>query len=248
MAPHRRGRDVLRGRNRGPQWPDRRATRRAWRIWLGEGARWRSGIAHRLPAGPQGARCSSVRGRAGDHVGLLQAGSGLQFRANPLPRRGGANQEQGLRSLRGRFGRRQRVARRQNLSRLRLSGPLRARSAGEDEHPICGRERASARIGRRSELSQARRSGAACFGGEGDGQGWRRFHRRLPRKTGGRGDGSPQGRARALASPSGRHPRRSRPHPPPVPRRGEQGDRRGRGQGARSRCRRPRAQRGCRRS
>ena len=35
------------------------------------------------------------------------------------------------------------------------AGPVRARPPGEDEHPLCGRERASAWIGRRSELSQA---------------------------------------------------------------------------------------------
>ena len=43
---------------------------------------------------------------------------------------------------------------------------------------------------------------------------------------------------------AGRHPRRSRPRPPPVPSRCGQGDRRRCGQGARSRCRRSRPQRG----
>ena len=50
----------------------------------------------------------------------------------------------------------QRVTRRQGLSRLRLSRPLRARPPGEDEHSLRGRERAHARLGRRNELSQAR--------------------------------------------------------------------------------------------
>ncbi len=125
VASHRRGRDVLRGRGGGAQWSDRRPTCGAWGVWLGEGARRGSGIAHRLSARPQGARGSPVRRRAGDHVGLLQAGSGLQFRANALPGRGGARQGQKVRSFRDRFGRGQRLARRQGLSRMRL---CRARS------------------------------------------------------------------------------------------------------------------------
>ena len=102
-----------------------------------------------------------------------------------------------------RLRRRQRLARRQGLSRLRLRRPVRARPAGEDEHPLRGRERAAARS-RSTKTSYLELDDPAllALGGESDGRGGRRLHRRFSRQAGRRGDGPPQGRARPLASPS----------------------------------------------